>query len=594
MSPVRRVLIVSVVMCVAGGRANDASAQSFEIVASQFGPVEQRGIHPNAGLIFGRDGNYYGTTSVGGEFGYGTVFKMTSDGSITLLHSFDNTDGANPSAPVIEGLDGALYGTTDRGGAGGVGTVFTLAKDGSGFTVLHSLAPQDTTSRCFPEGAGIRAPVVQGINGLFGVVASGGCSPNTNAAFFRIDPTGTNRFHIVGHVPDTGADSGLTRGADGFFYGIATGEGLGKIYRISEDGTATVLHTLTREQGFGHDLTEMVQASDGRFYGTASNGGTSDCGLESCGTVFQFDAATSTYRTMHSFGLNDPAGRYPLAGLVEGSDGWLYGTTAVTTPSGADCCGAAFRINPLTDEVTLLHTFFGDSSGSSPRGRLIEPTSGQFVGTTYSGGFGGDSGVVFRLTVGTNAPQTSTSIAASPTASVFGQQVSLIATVTSGGGTPTGLVDFREGAASLGTALLSGGSATLSTTNLAVGTHTLTASYQGDGTFLASTSQNVPVTVGRAATTTSLASTPNPSARKQVVSVTATVAAVAPGAGTASGLVQFSDGKKKLGTASLVNGAATLQVAFNSMGGHGLTATYGGDGNFAPSASPTFTHMVNR
>jgi hypothetical protein len=100
--------------------------------------------------------------------------------------------------------------------------------------------------------------------------------------------------------------------------------------------------------------------------------------------------------------------------------------------------------------------------------------------------------------------------------------------------------------------------------------------------------------VTRANTTTTLASSPNPSARKQVVTLTATVAAVAPGAGTAAGQVQFLDGKKKLGTAPLVNGTATLQVSFNNMGSHDLTATYAGNGNFVGSASAVFTHTVNR
>ena len=564
-----------------------ASAQDYEVIASQFGPLDHRGMHPNAGLIFASDGNYYGTTSLGGEFGSGTVFTMTSDGSTTILHSFNNVDGANPRAPVVEGLDGALYGTTSVGGSGGVGTVFTLNKDGSGFLVLHSLAAQNSTG-CFPEGAGINAPLVQGINGLYGVIAGGGCSPNINAAFFRIDPTGTDRFHIIGFVPDTGADSGLVRAADGYFYGTTEGQSFGKIYRIGEDGVATVLYTLTREDGFGHDLSEMIQGSDGKLYGTASTGGASDCGLESCGTVFQFDPVTVTYHVMHSFGLNDPVGRYPAAGLVEGTDGRLYGTTTVTTPSGADCCGTIFSIDPSTDQITLLHSFNGTGE-ASPRGRLIEPFPGQFVGTTYWGGLSGD-GAAFRLRVGNI---TTTSLAALPTASVFGQQVTLTASVTASGN-PTGNVEFIDGNASLGTASVSGGTAIFNTTALGVGTHTLWARYLGDGIFLPSTSPSASVTVSRAGTTTTLASAPNPSVRKQLVTVTATVAAVAPGGGLATGQVQFFDAKKKLGTASLVNGVATLQVPFNSMGSHDLTATYGGDGNFTGSASAVFTHTVNR
>jgi hypothetical protein len=122
----------------------------------------------------------------------------------------------------------------------------------------------------------------------------------------------------------------------------------------------------------------------------------------------------------------------------------------------------------------------------------------------------------------------------------------------------------------------------------------LSARYLGDAGFLQSTSSNQSVTVNKAQTTTRLGSLPNPSSRKQVVTLTTSVTAVAPGGGTATGQVQFLDGKKKLGTATLVNGIATLQVTLNNMGSHELTATYGGDGNFVGSASAVFTHTVNK
>jgi uncharacterized repeat protein (TIGR03803 family) len=398
-------------------------------------------------------------------------------------------------------------------------------------------------------------------------------------------------------VPDTGTTSGLTRGADGFFYGTtegAEGNGFGLIFRIGESGgEGQVLHVLARADGYAH-TGEMIQARDGKFYGTARAGG--EYATFEGGTIFQFvagaDQVSSTYSRIYSFAENDLAGSEPYAGLAEGADGLLYGTTIRTGASrtfvGVER-GSIFSLNPLTFVVTPLHTFDSASEGS-PRGPLVESSAGQFLGTTYYGGPSG-FGAIFRLTI-SNA--TTTGLTASPVSAVFGQQIALQATVTSAGGTPTGLVDFLDGNATIGTGLLSGGAATLNTTSVAVGTHTLTASYQGDSTFLSSTSPHVSVTVGRAAATTTLASSPNPSARKQVVSLTATIAAVAPGAGAATGQVQFFDGKKKLGTASLVNGIATLQTAFNGMGGHDLTATYGGDPNFTPSASPVFTHTVNR
>jgi uncharacterized repeat protein (TIGR03803 family) len=594
--------------------SSTASSQTFESF-SPIGPSPNAGRYPSAGVILASDGNFYGTTYEGGEFGVGAIFRMTPAGDITLIHSFDDANGSHPYAELIEwrvadGGDGNLYGTTNdqATSASGVGTVFTVTKQGTGFTVLHSLPLIDPIQGCFPEGAGILAPLVRGANGLYGVVASGGCT-NSNAAFFRISPlTGPNRFSIIGHIPDTGTTSGLTRGTDDLFYGTTEGTaglGFGVIYRIGESGgNGQVLKVLTRQDGYAH-TGEMIQPkSELKFYGTARAGGEYSCNPPaSCdaafegGTVFQFvpgaDEANSTYTRIYSFAENDPAGSEPYTGLVKGNDGLLYGTTIRTganrTSVGADQ-GAIFSVSPTTFGVNPLYTFGNDPSGAgSPRGPLVELSPGAFIGTTYHGGFSG-FGVVFRFTL---ANATTTALTAAPNATVFGQQVTLTATISSSGN-PSGNVEFLDGKTSLGTAPVSGGTATLNTTGLNVGTHTLSATYVGDGTFLPSTSPNASVTVSRANTTTTLDSLPNPSSRKQIVTVTATITADAPGAGTATGQVQFLEGKKKVGTVLLVNGVARLQITFNNMGSHDLTATYAGDGNFVGSTSAVHTHVVNR
>jgi uncharacterized repeat protein (TIGR03803 family) len=551
-------------------------------------------------VIQASDGNFYGVTYEGGAYGYGTIFRMTAGGTITIIHSFDGTNGSHPYSELVEGTDGNLYGTTNdqATSASGVGTVFMVSKQGTGFTVLHALAAFDPTRGCFPEGAGILAPLVEGANGLYGVVESGGCS-NPNAAFFRISPTGTDRFSIIGHLPDTGTTSGLTRGADGLFYGTTEGQGFGVIFRISESGgDAQVLHVLTRADGYAH-TGEMIQASDGNFYGTARAGGEYAATFEG-GTIFQFvpgaDSASSSYTRIYSFAENDPAGTQPYTGLIQATDGLLYGTTidtgANSTSVGTEG-GAIFSINPMTYAVRSLYTFNNDPNSplysGSPRGPLVEASPGQFLGTTSFGGTSG-FGSVFRFAL---ANTTTTSLVASPNAAVFGQQVALSATVSSSG-SPSGNVEFFDGNTSLGIGLVSGGTATLNTTGLSVAAHTLFARYLGDGTFAPSTSQTISVTVSRAQTNLTLGSSSNPSARKEVVTVTATVAANPPGGGNATGVVQIFDGKKKLGTATLVNGVGTLSIAFNNMGSHGLTATYGGDTNFIASGSAVFIQTVNK
>ena len=119
------------------------------------------GANPGAGLVQGSDGNFYGTTygSGSGPSGYGTVFRISSSGNLTSLWSFTNgNDGANPYAAPVQGSDGEFYGTTSQGGASGNGTVFRITVNGS-LSNLHSFVGSD--------GANPSAGLVQGSDGNF-------------------------------------------------------------------------------------------------------------------------------------------------------------------------------------------------------------------------------------------------------------------------------------------------------------------------------------------------------------------------------------------------------------------------------------------
>ncbi|MGA2020288.1 MAG: Ig-like domain-containing protein [Candidatus Sulfotelmatobacter sp.] len=167
--------------------------------------------------------------------------------------------------------------------------------------------------------------------------------------------------------------------------------------------------------------------------------------------------------------------------------------------------------------------------------------------------------------------------------STYGTAVTFTAAVTSTG-TPTGSVTFKSGKATLGTANLSSGSAayTTSPTQLSAGTDSITAVYSGDATHAASTSPAFLQTVTKAATTTALTSSPNPSQVNQSVTLTATVAAPA-GLPVPTGKVQFANGNKILGTATLSNGIATLTTTFTHTGSFTLKATYPGAGDYLGS-----------
>jgi hypothetical protein len=183
----------------------------------------------------------------------------------------------------------------------------------------------------------------------------------------------------------------------------------------------------------------------------------------------------------------------------------------------------------------------------------------------------------------------STSLGSSPNPSAFGSPVTLTATVTSAGGTPTGSVTFYDGASSLGSVALAAGSAQLITSSLTAGLHSLTASYGGDAGHSASSSASVAQTVSKIATTTSVGSNNNPSTLGSSVTFTATVSAIS---GTPAGSVTFADGASTLAVISLVGGSASYTTSALTGGSHTINATYGGNGTYFGSTG-SVSQVVN-
>ena len=221
--------------------------------------------------------------------------------------------------------------------------------------------------------------------------------------------------------------------------------------------------------------------------------------------------------------------------------------------------------------------------------------------TSFKTSTGGDSASPQVV----NQASTTTTLASAPNPSVSGQTVTFTATVapvSPGAGTPTGTVNFTEGATTLAFGVTLNGSdqATFTTSSLAVGSHTVTAAYSGDTNFKTSTGDDsaAPQMVNKASTTTTLASAPNPSVSGQTITFTATVAPVSPGAGTPSGTVNFTEGATTLASGVTLNGSdqATFTISSLAVGSHTITAIYSGDTNFTTltgddSASP---QVVNK
>ncbi len=314
-----------------------------------------------AGLVQGTDGNFYGTTSAGGravdcdgQIGCGTIFKINSSGTLTTLYTFcptsPCTDGATPYAALVQGNDGNFYGTTETGGLGlGSGTVFKITPSGT-LTTLYQFCSQTNCT----DGANPYAALIQG--------------------------------------------------ADGNFYGTTKLGGTknsGTVFKITPSGTLTTLHSFVGTDG-ADTQSGLVQGTDGNFYGTTNLGGATGeplCRIGAgCGTVFKI-TPSGTFTSLYSFCSESgcPDGGAPYAGLIQGTDGNFYGTTE---SSGANADGTIFKITPA-GTLTTLYSFCsqaGCADGSEPYAGLIQASDGNLYGTTYEGGTNND-GTVFKLTL---------------------------------------------------------------------------------------------------------------------------------------------------------------------------------------------------
>ena len=297
------------------------------------------GEQPWAGLIQLPDGYLYGCAFYGGASGYGCVFRVKPDGTLySTLHSFGDgpNDGWYPYAGVVAGPDNTLYGVTYQGGIAGYGTLFKIKPNGSDYEVLHNF--RDSS---FPN---------DGINPMSGLVISENVLYGTTFA---------------------GGQSGVSGGGVIFKFDLSS-------------STYTILKHLTASDGISVQ-SALLLASDGKLYGTASDGG-SNLG----GTIFWLNTDGSDFQKIYDFA----ASSVPAAGLVEGSDGALYGTTAW---GGAGYMGELFKINKDGTGYTVLHTFTGGTGdGGAPYATLIKDASGTLYGVASLGGASG-YGTVFKI-----------------------------------------------------------------------------------------------------------------------------------------------------------------------------------------------------
>ena len=350
---------------------------------------------PFAGLMQASDGNFYGTSYYGGPKSAGTVFRVTPAGVYTNLYAFTNeSQGAfYPYAGLVQGSDGALYGTTLRGGSKDQGTVFRITTDGT-YSVLFNFTG--------PDGANPEGTLVVGKDGaLYGTTLIGGA--NNRGTVYRISTTGTlstlYSFENLGAYSPAGVGTnvngsnpraGVTLGADGNFYGTTYqggGSGYGTVFRLTPAGAITALHSFAGApyDGAGPLAAPSLDAA-GNIYGTTERGGPA-----SSGAAWRISAG-GVYTVLHGFTGSDADGG-KLYGKLLPLNGFLYGVSYTDTNSGG---GILFRMQaaatgtplPVQFTVSVPTLTLGASatlSWSSPAAATCV-TSGAWTDTVATSG----------------------------------------------------------------------------------------------------------------------------------------------------------------------------------------------------------------
>ena len=343
---------------------------------------------PVADVTLDASGNLYGTTSIGGAGGDGTVFEIASgSNTVTTLASFNGTNGAAPFAGVTLDASGNLYGTTVGGGASNIGTVFEIASGSNTITTVASFNGAN--------GANPFAGVTLDASGnLYGTTSGGGA--NNDGTVFEI-ASGSNTITSLGSFNGTNGTNpraGVTLDASGNLYGTTQLGGAsdnGSVFEIANGSKTINIVALFSGTNGANPYDGVTLDASGNLYGTTPNGGANNDG-----TVFEIAKGSNTITTFASF--NGTNGAIPLAGVTLDALGNLYGTTAGGGDANGD--GTVFEIAKGSNTITALASFNG-TNGTNPSGGVTLDASGNLYGTSSAGGASGD-GTVFEIPSGTN------------------------------------------------------------------------------------------------------------------------------------------------------------------------------------------------
>jgi uncharacterized repeat protein (TIGR03803 family) len=392
-----------------------AHAQTFTVLHSFTGAGDGNG--PQAGLSMDRAGNLYGTTVAGGGSmgaAAGTVFRLSharSGWTLNTLFTFtEQSQGSQPQARVIFGPDGNLYGTTIHGGVSdcdfGCGTVFRLRPPASVCTsvlcpwtetVLHSFT-------ALPDGStpGAGDLTFDQMGNIYGTTTGGGLNLCLGGCgvVFKLSPshgtwTETIAYSFTGAGDGSLPEAGVIFDNAGDLYGTAFEGGVnfsGTVYELTPSGsgwTEKTLHSFQRATDGGFPVAGLIFDPSGHLYGTTSFGGSGGGG-----TVFSLTPSGESwiFSALHSFVGN---GTGPDGSLVMDAVGDLYG---VANSGGGFGFGSVFELTPSGDgwTFTSLHDFTGGTDGKFPFGNVTLDANGNLFGTASEGGAFGE-GVVWEI-----------------------------------------------------------------------------------------------------------------------------------------------------------------------------------------------------
>lgn len=345
------------------------------------------GGNPVEGLIQATNGKIYGTTIEGGVHNQGTFFEYDIAAD-TLIKQFDfesSTAGRAPLGRLMQSSDGKLWGMTVGGGANGAGVIYAV--DLSGF-IFHK--KYDLT---WPTGSQPRGGLVQTGNGkLYGMTYSGGDSGSgVLFEFNTLTSVYTTKINLNSTVNGRNIYGSLIADATGDLYGITMNGGINNMgvlfkWERANDSFIKLLDFEGVATG-SYPRSSLMQASDGKFYATTTNGGFNDLGV-----LYQYDPVLAAFTKKYDF-AGYANGSNPVGTLVETAPGMFYG---VTRQGGTYDYGVIFEFDPSKNGYTKKHDFTGDVSGKYPQNNLVLASNGKLYGMTYQGGTF-DQGILYEF-----------------------------------------------------------------------------------------------------------------------------------------------------------------------------------------------------